>query len=88
MRISASNAPFSLAHTIAIPRTIALWTAFWWVLTKQTPPRISAPTASPSGRSKESDAAAKAAAFSLPQPLTATYKKVMITGETGRKTVD
>ena len=69
MQISASNAPFSPAHTIAIARTTALWTVFWWVRTKQIPLRTSALTASPSASDNCTDAAAIAAAFFLSKPL-------------------
>ena len=74
MLTSALNAPFSPALITAIPRTTALWTAFWWALMKQIPLRISVLTASPSARDDRVNAAAIAAAFSF-TPLDGKMEK-------------
>ena len=80
MQISASSARLSSVHTTATTRIIVLWIGSWLVAMRRTPLWISAPTASPSVRSKDRDqiAAATAAAVFLDEILTRGYDIVIV----------
>ena len=51
MQTNVLSVPFLSALIIVRMPTTALWSGFWWVLTKATPLLISAPIVSPSVRS-------------------------------------
>ena len=55
MQTRALSVLFSSVPITARTQTSALWSAFWWAPMRQTPLWISAPTASPSARSKRTN---------------------------------